>query len=140
MQKIMCTGRITQNLELRYSNENKPVLYIPVAVLNNSREAKPLYINFLVYGDIAKTHAQYLTKGSTIGIEGHVYQTEKDEDGKKKRYYNFYADKVEYLNIKRETTENFTENLQKSTEISTEPDPFRDFREKIVLTDDMLPF
>lgn len=39
-------------------------------------------------------------------------------------------------NAKKESTE----NSQKSTEISTEPDPFKDFGEEIVLTDDMLPF
>lgn len=145
MQRLTCTGRITQNLELRYTNDNKPILYIPIAVINSNKEAKPLYLNFLVYGDVAKVHAQYLTKGSTIYIEGHIYQTVREENGKNKRYDNYYVDKIEYINVKREAPktpgeevlEQVVDNMSKQQE---ETDPFKDFGEEIQLSDEDLPF
>lgn len=142
MQKIICTGRITQDLELRYSNDNKPILSIPVAVINSSKDAKPLYINFITYGDIAKAHHQYLTKGSTISVEGHIYQSTKEEDGKNKRYYNFYADKIEYINIKRENKTPGDEVLESVVNNTTKPeeDPFAVFGEEVVINSDDLPF
>lgn len=143
MQRLTCTGRITQNLELRYTNDNKPILYIPIAVINSNKEAKPLYLNFIAYGEVAKIHHQYLTKGSTIYIEGHIYQTVREENGKNKRYDNYYADKVEYINVKRpktpgeEVLEQVVDNMSKQQE---ETDPFKDFREEIQLSDEDLPF
>lgn len=143
MQKIICTARVTQNLELRYTNDNKPVLYIPVVVINSNKDAKTLYINFITYGDIAKTHAQYLTKGSTISVEGHIYQSEREEDGKTKRYYNFYADKIEYISIKREDKnpgEEVIEQVVDNMVKQEESDPFATFGEEIQLSDEDLPF
>lgn len=146
MQRLTCTGRITQNLELRYTNDNKPILYIPIAVINSNKEAKPLYLNFITYGEVAKIHHQYLTKGSTIYIEGHIYQTVREENGKNKRYDNYYADKIEYINVKKEAPKKSGEEVPEqvvdnmSRPQQEESDPFKDFGEEIHLSDDDLPF
>lgn len=134
MQKLICTGRVTRDLELKYSQNNEPVVIIPVAVLNNNREAKSLFLDFIVYGNVAKQHAQYLGKGSLVNIEGHIYQTVKENNGKKIRSNSYYADKIEYLSMKK-SAEKTVENSDNYTE-----DPFKNFGEEIEIRDEDLPF
>lgn len=138
MQKLTCIGRITRDLELRYSNDNKPIIYLPVAVINSSKNAKPIFLDFISYGEVAKKHAQYLAKGSLVYIEAHIYQiTVENEDGTKTKKDKYYVDRIEYLNTKKSVEQQATEN-QNTTEISS--DPFQEFSSEIELTDDMLPF
>ena len=102
MQKILISGRITRDLTLKHTNDNKPLVILPIAVKNNNKEANPIYLDFIVYGEMAKIHSQYLSKGSLINIEGHIYQKIKEENGKKIKINTFYADNVEYLNVKKQ--------------------------------------
>lgn len=138
MQKLMCTGRVTRDLELRYSQNNEPIIIIPVAVLNNNKEAKPLFLDFFVYGNVAKQHAQYLGKGSLVNIEGHIYQTVKENNGKKVRNNNYYADKIEYLSMKKAEQQNV--EVEQKEEPQVQDDPFKEFGEEIVINPEDLPF
>lgn len=138
MQKLMCTGRVTRDLELRYSQNNEAIVIIPVAILNNNKEAKPLFLDFIVYGNVAKQHAQYLGKGSLVNIEGHIYQTVRENNGKKVRNNNYYADKIEYLSMKKAEQQNV--ELEQKEEPQVQDDPFASFGEEIVINPEDLPF
>lgn len=96
MQKFIATGRITRDLELKYSKNNEPFVILPIAILDAKKDAQPVYINFIVYGKMAPIHCEHLGKGSLVYIEAYIYQKATIIEGKKKIENNFYATYVEY--------------------------------------------
>ena len=50
---LICIGRITRDLELRYTTNNKAVVNIPLAINNGKDDTT--FIDVVVYGNIAET-------------------------------------------------------------------------------------
>lgn len=84
------TGRITKELDLRYTQSGKAVASFILAVnrpfTNQNGENEADFITCVVWGKTAETMASTLHKGSLIGIEGRI-QTRNYENQQGTRVY-----------------------------------------------------
>lgn len=144
MNKIIISGNLCKDIELRYTNSNIAVLQNTVAVRNDFKNADGEYdsefINIVVWRQTAEFLNNYAAKGSKVLVEGRLTTRNYDKpDGTKGYITEVVAEKVELLDSKKPANneQKPAENQQKETEQS---DPFKEFGSEIVLTDDDLPF
>lgn len=106
INKIVLTGRLTANPELRYTASNTAVTSFTLAVdrnfknENGNKEAD--FINIVAWNKKAELIHQYLKKGDRVGISGRLqvrkYQNERGEN----RYVTeVVAEEIEFLNSKK---------------------------------------
>ena len=100
MQNSIFVGRITHDLELRYSDKNKPYLVLPLAINNGKDNAT--YINFLCYDKSAETHIKYLSKGDLVLVRASIRNKVEEYQGHKNYTFSFFANQVLYLSTKKE--------------------------------------
>lgn len=90
INNVVLTGRLTRDIDLRYTPNGKATANFSLAVERNftnqqgQRDAD--FINCVVWGKPAETMANYTHKGSLVGIEGHI-QTRNYENQQGQRVY-----------------------------------------------------
>lgn len=127
---LICIGRITRDLELRYTTNNKAVVNIPLAINNGKDDTT--FIDVVVYGNIAETTSKYCKKGDLIGAQATIKNNNwTDNNGNKHYDYKFIGYKVTFLSTKKE------ENNQVE-QPSNSNDPFQEFGEQISIDDGFL--
>ena len=125
MNKVILTGRITKDLELRATSSGTDIVNYQLAVRRDKDNTD--FINITTFGEFAKTLQQYCHKGDMIGIEGRLQiSSYTDKDGNNKSSYSVISEKIEFLNTKKEESKSSGVQSIKQNEI--------------VLTDDDLPF
>lgn len=143
MNKIVITGKLCKDIELRHTTSNIPVLQNSVAVKNDFKNANGEYdsefINIVVWRQTAEFLNNYAAKGSKVLVEGRLTTRSYDkQDGTKGYVTEVVAEKVELLDAKKK--ENATNEKQDASVQEKQGDPFKEFGSEIVLTDDDLPF
>lgn len=146
MNKVVLIGRLTRDVELRYTPNNVPTATFTLAVnrnfTNQSGEKESDFINIVVWRKQAENCKNYLTKGSQVAIEGRIQTRNYDgTDGKKVYVTEVVADSVEFLNTKPNTNvaaEKTDAEIIK--DVVEDKDPYADFGQQIQITDDDLPF
>lgn len=133
MNKVILTGRITKELELRFTQNNKAVVEFTIATnrpVNKDGEKVADFINCIVYGSQADNLSKYQGKGSLIAVFGELrVDTWKNEEGKTKYKTYVLANNIEFLESKKETNkENLT--VQKEEAPVEETNPFKEFGEE----------
>lgn len=123
INSIILVGRLTRNLELRYTSNEKAVGNFTLAInrrfKNQNGEYETDFIDCVIFGKQAETMAQYTKKGDLIGVEGSIQKRAyEDKDGNKKYSTEIMVEKITFLqtNKKSETTQTATQN-----------DPYKDF-------------
>lgn len=142
MNKIVITGNLCKNIELRYTTSNIAVLQNTVAVKNDFKNADGEYdsefINIVVWRQTAEFLNNYAAKGSKILVEGRLTTRSYDkQDGTKSYVTEVVAEKVELLDTKKKEN---TSTEKQDAPVQEQGDPFKEFGSEIVLTDDDLPF
>lgn len=142
MNKIIITGVLTHNLELKYTSNNKILLENSIAVqrpfANQNGEREVDFINFQVWGRQAENLEKYCSKGSKIAIEGEirVYSFNK-KDGTKGYKTYVLANSIEFLDTKKKEIKQKQEEVkQKQQEIN----PFEQFQQELEIEESDLPF
>ena len=138
---LILAGRITKELEKRYTNSNKAVVEIPLAVNNGQDDTT--FITITVFGNIAETTSQYCHKGDMLGVQAVVKNHNwEDKDGKKHYDYRFIANKITFLQTKKtdESKEkiNTQSDIQSDTQNDTQADPFADFGQQVSIDENWL--
>ena len=129
---LICIGRITRDLELRYTTNNKAVVNIPLAINNGKDDTT--FIDVVIYGNIAETTSKYCKKGDLIGVQAKVVNNNwTDKDGKNHYDYKFMGYKVTFLSTKRNE-----ENSQEEQPSNSNEDIFSQFGEQISIDDGFL--
>ena len=101
---LVLIGRITKDLELRYTTNNKAVVNVPIAINNGKDDTT--FIDVVVYGNIAETTYKYCKKGDLIGAQATIKNNNwTDKDGKNHYDYKFMGYKVTFLSTKKENVE-----------------------------------
>ena len=138
MNTINLTGRITKDLELRYTNSNKPVCEFSLAVNKIGEGAD--FITCQVWNAQAENLTKYQGKGSLVGIVGSLRTDTYEVEGTKRYKTYVLVNNVEYLSSKsnKETSEEPVAAEEPKKGLSD--DPFREFGESIEIDDDDLPF
>lgn len=92
-------GRITKDLELRYTKDGKPVIDLNMAVNNGKDDTT--FITTTLFGKTAEMTNQYCKKGDLIGVNGIIKNHNwEDKNGTKHYDYTFLANKVTFLQTK----------------------------------------
>lgn len=136
MNKVFLTGRLTKDVELRYTTNNTPVAQFSLAVnrdyTNQNGEREADFINIVVWKKSAENCSKYLNKGSKIAVDGKI-QTRKyqNQDGNNRYITEVIAERVEFLDTKKKETQNVTNSEEKN--------PFEEMSE-IVEQDIDVPF
>lgn len=85
MNKAILMGRVTKDLEVKYSKDNIPILKFTIAV-NRIKKGEADFINCLAFKERAENIAKYFSKGSMIAIEGKINTGSYDDKEGRKVY------------------------------------------------------
>ena len=97
MNKVMLTGRLVRDPELKEHGENK-VTKFSLAVTRQFKRDEADFINCVAFGKTAETMAQYLLKGSQIGVTGNIRTGSYDaQDGSKRFTTDVVVENFEFL-------------------------------------------
>lgn len=102
MNKVILTGRITKDLELRKTQSNKSVIKFTIAVRkerkNENGEYGADFINVICWEQKAEYLNSYSGKGSLIGVIGRIENDSyTNKDGQKVYQTYIVAEAVEIL-------------------------------------------
>ena len=117
MNRTVLVGRLTKDVELKYTQNGKAVANFTLAVnrpfKNAQGETDADFIMCQAWGKQAENLAQYMGKGSQIGIDGRIQTRSYDaQDGKRVFVTEVLAESIQFL------TPNKSENNQSN-------DPFQ---------------
>lgn len=137
MNKVILTGRLTRDPELRYTANNKAVCDFTIAtnrpvVRDGERVAD--FINCRVWNKTAENLDKYQAKGNMIAVAGRMQvDNYQDNEGKNRNYTYVLVEDLEYLERKKENNQEEVkeiENFNTTTEVQQQFD----------YTDEELPF
>lgn len=104
INRIIITGNLTRDPELRRTAADFPVLSLGVAVNDRRRnqqtgewEDYPNFIDCTMFGARAESVARFLTKGSKVAIEGKLRWSQWERDGQKRSKIEVVVEEIEFL-------------------------------------------
>lgn len=109
MNKIILVGRMTKDIEIRYTQNQKEVGNFDLAVNRNYKNANGEYdtdfFKCIAWGNLAKTIQTYTSKGSQIAIEGRVEnRTYQANDGTNRYVTEVVVEGVHLIDFKKNET------------------------------------
>lgn len=130
MNKVILSGNLCKDIELRYTTTNTPVVSNTIAVRNDFKNAKGEYesqfINFVVYRKNAEFLNKYAAKGTKVLLEGRLNNRSYDkQDGTKAYITEVIVDKFELLGSKPK------EEQKPVVQPKLEEDPFAVFENSV---------
>ncbi|CRX37158.1 / ssb / Helix-destabilizing protein /:30426 Forward [Candidatus Hepatoplasma crinochetorum] len=108
LNKVILIGRITNDIELRQTNEGTPLVYFTLAVNrrvrnnnNNNNQQQTDFVDCKAWRNLAETMSNYLKKGSLIAVEGRleVFNSQSD-NGQYNRRVSVVVDQFSFLESK----------------------------------------
>lgn len=99
MNQSALVGRISNDLELKYTTNNKAVCQFNLAVNKFGGEGAD-FIPVQVWGKQAENLCKYQQKGSRIGVVGRISIENYEKDGQKRSFTKVIAHEVEFLDPK----------------------------------------
>ena len=110
MNKAVLAGRLTKDVDLRFTTEGKAVANFTLAVNRFYDREKADFIPVVVWGKTAENCDRYVGKGSRVAISGRIQtRSYEDKNGITRYITEIVADEVEFLeksNTKETTFEN----------------------------------
>lgn len=120
MNKCSLVGRLTRDIELRYTTgENSmAVARFNLAVNRKGKQKdKADFISCVAFGKAAETLDKYVSKGHRIGIVGHIQTGSYDhKDGHKVYTTDVVVDEFEFLESKNQGQQTTQDNDQTGSE------------------------
>lgn len=136
MNKIIIKGRITKELEVRYTQtSNTAVVSFTVAVnrdfVKQEEERQTDFINCVAYGKTAEFVSKYFSKGQEILLTGRLQNRKwEDEQGQKHYVTEIIVENVEFCGSKKEQAEAKEEQEEREA-IQNENEYTQDFDEQL---------
>lgn len=136
MNVATLVGRLTKNVDLRYTSNGKAVGSFTVAVnrpfKNANGEQEADFILCQVWGKQAENLAQFTGKGSQIGLTGRIQTRSYDnKQGQRVFVTEVVADRVQFLDSKKQSDQG-RQDSQNS--------PYQGQAEPFDINDDDIPF
>ena len=103
INRVIITGNLTADPELRHTGGGTPVCQLRVAVNGRRKDDsgnwvdKPNYFNVTVWGAQGENASKYLEKGRPVAIDGRLDWREWEKDGNKRQSVEIVADTVQFL-------------------------------------------
>ncbi|MGL4677560.1 MAG: single-stranded DNA-binding protein [Brevinema sp.] len=101
INRVVLVGRLSNDVELRYTPSGAPVARFGIAVGGRpSRDGKDTvsFFTVVVWNKAAETASQYLNKGKQVAVDGRLEQrTWTAQDGTRRSVVEIVAERVEFL-------------------------------------------
>lgn len=147
MNSVNILGRITKDIELRYTESKMACVSMFVAINNgkdqDGNERPADFPKVYIYGKQAENVSKYCHKGSLVAISGRIKtRTWEKDDGTKGYETYIVAGRVQFVDNKQSGGAPLPEPdyVPKEEAEVEENDPFADFGETVTLDDNDLPF
>ena len=127
INSVTLVGRAGRDPEVKYFESGTVVANLTMAVNRRNREDEPDWFNLEIWGKQAQVAADYVKKGSLIGITGSFkLDSWKDRNtGEERRKPVVRVDRLELLGSKRDSeNSNFQSNNSFNQQISNDEIPF----------------
>lgn len=96
--KVILTGRLTRDPELKYTPEGTAVAKFTLAVDRRGKDNGADFVDIVAWRGTAEACANYLTKGSAVMIDGRLeIKPYENRDGEKRKSVNVIAGEVKFL-------------------------------------------
>jgi single-strand DNA-binding protein len=137
MNVVVLVGRITKDIEVRYTEKDLAVSNFTIAVRKDYKNANGEYesdfINCVSFGNISEYLKKYAIKGNLIAVSGRIQtRNYEDKEGNKRYLTEVFANKVTLL------SSNKNKNEYKDASVKTESNALESLNIKIESDD--LPF
>lgn len=138
MNRSVIVGRLTKDVDLRYTQNGKAVGNFTLAVNRpfknkQTNDFDADFINCVAWGKQAENLAQYMKKGSQVGVDGRIQtRTYDDRDGKTVYVTEVVADNIQFLESRKDNDQNSKQQQENN--------PFESNAEPIDIDDSDLPF
>lgn len=152
INRVVLVGRLTKDPVLRKTPSGASVVSFTVACNRRvqTQEQSADYINCVAWNKVAELMAQYLHKGSLIGLEGRI-QTRSYDDQTGRRVYvtEVLADNVQFLEPKsahhsNENAQGYNHTMQSNFNESSNYNGYQDMgnyqKDTVDISSDDLPF
>ena len=160
MNKIILIGRLTKEVDLRYTSSGKAVGSFCLAVQrpfkNQQGEYEADFINCVVWDKAAETIANYVRKGHRFAVEGRLQIRNYEKDGQRVFVSEVVVENFTFLESKKSGSGEVSESPKVNTfggqqnasygaknsngGYSQAIDPFLKHGQSIDISDDSLPF
>ena len=107
INKVLISGNLTRDPELRATATGMPVLGLGIAVNDRRKnqstgewEDYPNFIDCTMYGSRAESISNFLSKGSKVAIEGKLRWSQWERDGQKRSKLEVIIDEIEFLSAR----------------------------------------
>ncbi|MED0689937.1 single-stranded DNA-binding protein [Bacillus licheniformis] len=162
INNVVLVGRLTADIDLRYTQTGTAVGNFNLAVnrtfTNQNGEREADYIRCVAWRKTAETAANFVGKGSLVGIQGRIQTRHYDnEQGQRIYITEVVAESIQYLDSRNKSNNggqsygqgNSQGNYQNSTGgnfggnqggFGQHRDPFERTADPIEISDDDLPF
>ena len=104
INRVIISGNLTRDPELRSTQSGMDVLSFGVAVnarrrnpQTNEWEDYPNFVDCTMFGNRARSLAQYLSKGTKVSIEGKLRWSQWERDGQKRSKLEVIVDELEFM-------------------------------------------
>ncbi len=125
INKVIISGRLGRDVELRQTPNGKEVATFSLAVTDNFNREVTHWINIVVWNKQAEHCANYLSKGSHVAIEGRLNtRSYENKEGRKVSVTEIVADRVEFLDSKgkgKSDDDNSWDNLGRDIDLDEPP-------------------
>ena len=145
INNVTLVGRLTKDVELKYTPANQAVAQFTLAVnrtfKNANGERETDFINVVIWRQAAENFANWVKKGALIGITGRI-QTRNYENQQGQRVYitEVIAENFQMLESRNQQQGQQQAQPQQATQQQAkQPDPFAGGA-PTSLNDDSLPF
>ena len=104
INRVIISGNLTRDPELRQTASGLPVLGFGVAVNDRRKnqqtgewEDYPNFVDCTMFGTRAESVAKFLSKGSKVAIEGKLRWSQWERDGQKRSKIAVIIDELEFM-------------------------------------------
>ena len=130
MNKVVLIGRFTKDPELKFTPGNGTAvatctLAVDRRFANKNGQKEADFIPVVIWGKIAESTANYMSKGSLIGISGRIQTRTYDaKDGTKRYVTEVVADEVQFLSKGNDSANK--QNLNDNNDQNSSEKPYGD--------------
>jgi single-strand DNA-binding protein len=103
LNRVVLVGRLTRDPELRSTASGTSVCGLRLACNSSRKDAdgtyseRPNYFDVSIFGTPAENVAQYMRKGSRVGVDGRLEWREWESSGEKRQAVSIIADAIQFL-------------------------------------------
>lgn len=116
INNVTLVGNMTRDPELRRTATGKAVTTFTLAlnrIKSSSDGQQADYISCVVWGKIAESTAQYCSKGSKVGVVGHLQsRTYDNAQGQKVYVTEVVCEQVDFINTRNQENNNQPQQVE----------------------------